>query len=231
MAIITKASKAASFFVSVIMVVDRQVIVVKKFLLLFCLFLSLTASPALADSKKTKSKTSSPVVKVSNKDIKVDSKRSYVILLKDQAYLTSKLKASKKLIKKKAIFSVAYVRFTDKQVYYANKNHQWIPAASTHGTVWYQEDAHTIMVLSTDKKGKLSYILYNPAKVTRLLLTHNSYVYDAQGQLFLSKKSTITNLKKGQVLDGYSSQTVNGKKFYLTNKGWIKASNAKVVKK
>lgn len=87
------------------------------------------------------------------------------------------------------------------------------------------------MILTTDKKGNLSYSVYNPVPtVTSLITKHNAYVYNNAGQLRRTKYGTITLIKKGTLLKGYSIKRVEGKKFYITNHGWIKYNNLEKVK-
>ena len=44
-------------------------------------------------------------------------------------------------------------------------------------------------------------------------------------------KGTVKVIKKGRCVKAYSLHVLNGKKFYLTNYGWLKAANLTKTKK
>lgn len=158
--------------------------------------------------------------------IQTNPTNSYVILNKDAKYLTSKNKATKKLIKKGSGVRIYYLRFGSKnKVYYANKAKQWLPASSTRGNVWYHQKNGGQMVITTDKKGKLKYNVYAHNNITKVVLIKNAYQYNSKGMLASSKM-----LKKGTHLNVYAKKKIGKTSYYVTNHGWINVANAKVLK-
>lgn len=178
-------------------------------------------------AKKTSKKKSSKSKKTASiKIIKTISSKSYVVLNKKTNFLTLQNKRTKSVARKGQGYRVYYLRF-GKQAYYGTKNKKWLPASATYGTVWYGPRSNQ-MILSTSKKGKLSYSIYDPAATVSLTVKHNSYVYNDRGML---NHGTIKVVKKGSRVKGYSLHKINGINFYLTNKGWLKAANLAKTKK
>lgn len=158
-------------------------------------------------------------------------KTSKVTLNHNAHFYNSKGKKQKKTAKKNKSYTIYQIRTIDTTTYYKTKNNLWLKANDVRGSVQYQENEYSVMTLTTDKKGKLSYAVTLPdPSIKNLVVTHNSYVYDNNGQLQLGKKGTITLLKKGKKIKGYSIRKVHGKKFYITNYGWIKYKNLTEVK-
>lgn len=182
-----------------------------------------TANKSAVQKKTTKTK-------VNLSAIKTNSKLSYIILNRNSYYYNNENKRTKSRLKKNHGYRIYYVRHSGERTFYGTKTKKWILSSATRGTVWYQEDDNNTMILTTNKKGKLSYTLYDPAQVTPLILKRNSYIYNDQGILQLEKGGTVTTLKKGRKVKGYSLQKVNGQKFYITDQGWIKANNVAVYK-
>lgn len=196
------------------------------------------ANPVLANNIKkakttvtqntiTKSKTQKQVKndRKSTKVLTTYSKLSYIVLNKNTHFVNDQNKKTKSLAKKGKGYRIFYVRYKGSKIFYGISKKKWLPASSTRGTVWYKEDNNNTMILSTNKKGTLSYQLHEAVNVVNLVLKRNSYVYDDQGLLERNKNNGIIVLKKGKKLKGYSIRTVNGKKFYITNYGWIKFNN------
>ena len=157
--------------------------------------------------------------------------KSSVRLNKNASFYDSFGKKSKKIAKKNSLYKIYQIKTLNNQTYYKTKSDLWLLAKSTNGEVWYKQSPNNTMILTTDKKGNLSYSIYNPAPtVTNLITKHNAYVYDNTGQLNRTKYGTITLIKKGTILKGYSIKRVAGKKFYITNRGWIKYNNLEKVK-
>lgn len=214
---------------------------INKSLILVIASLGMIASnvnPVLANNTKkakttvTKKSTAKNItkeqVKNDRKSVKAlttYSKLSYVILNKNTYFVNDQNKKTKSLAKKGKGYRIYYVRYSGSKIFYGISKKKWLPASSTRGTVWYKEDNNNTMILSTNKKGVLSYQLHEAVNVVNLILKRNSYVYDDQGLLERNKNNGITVLKKGKKLKGYSIRTVNGKKFYITNYGWIKFNN------
>ena len=166
--------------------------------------------------------------KIPSNWITTNSKNSYVVLNKTTHFLTSKNKSTKKTIKKHQGLRIYYLRYGDNEkVYYAGKDKRWIPSSSTYGTVWYNQNDGSQMILSTNKKGKLSYQVYAPYRRIKLVLKKNAYIYNSRGLL---EKGTVKMLKKGKKLTAYSVQKIGKIKYYVTNYGWINTHNAKVIK-
>ncbi|WP_251716657.1 hypothetical protein [Lactobacillus agrestimuris] len=177
-------------------------------------------------TKKTvasKDKSKSKQEKVEK--IKTYSKISYVVLNKNTNFVDSQNKKLKTVAKKSAGYHINYVRHSGSKIYYGVTSNKWIPATATHGTVWYEESGSNTMILSTNKKGKLAYQIYESVNITPLVLKRNSYVYNEQGILDKTKSGGITILKKGKKVSGYSVRNVAGTKYYITNYGWIKYNN------
>ena len=84
------------------------------------------------------------------------------------------------------------------------------------------------MIITTNKKGRVTYSSYTPVSATTLRVKHNAYVYNNRGML---NKGTVKVIKKGRCVKAYSLHVLNGKKFYLTNYGWLKAANLTKTKK
>lgn len=160
--------------------------------------------------------------------IKTDATKSYVVLNKNTNFLNQKNQKSKKTAAQGKGYRIYYLKTVASQLYYGTKQKMWLPAKMTHGTVWYSENSTNMMVLTTSKKGRLSYSLYEIAQKQPLVVIHNAYVYNNQGLLAKNKNNALTVLKKGQKLVAYTTSQVNGNKFYVTNRGWIKVRNAQV---
>lgn len=157
--------------------------------------------------------------------------KSSVRLNKNAPFYNSFGKKLKKLAKKNTLYKIYQIKTLNNHTYYKTKSDLWLLAKSTNGEVWYKQVSNNIMILTTDKKGNLSYSVYNPVPtVTSLITKHNAYVYNNAGQLRRTKYGTITLIKKGTILKGYSIKRVVGKKFYITNHGWIKYNNLEKVK-
>lgn len=157
--------------------------------------------------------------------------KSSVHVNKNTPFYDSFGKKTKKIAKKNAFYKIYQIKTLNNHTYYKTNSDLWLLAKSTNGEVWYKQVSNTTMILTTDKKGNLSYSVYDPAPtVTNLITKHNAYVYDNRGQLSRTKYGTITLVKKGTVLKGYSIKRVAGKKFYITNLGWIKYNNLEKVK-
>lgn len=159
--------------------------------------------------------------------IETNSKKSVVIANCKQNYLTNKNKKSKKVIKRGQKIRVYHLRY-GKQVYFANKKKQWLPSSKVHGKVVYQTANHEMMTLRISKKGRLSYAVSSAARTVSLIVKHNAYVYNDRGRL---NKGTVVTIKKGSHVKGYSLHKIGAKKFYLTNKGYLKAANLTKAKK
>ena len=191
------------------------------------------AKTNLVDKKKKEAKTASKKktqeqAKNDQKSIKslaTYSKLSYVVVNKNTNFINGQNKNTKSIAKKGKGYRIYYVRYSGSKIFYGVSKNKWLPASVTHGTVWYKEDNNNTMILSTNKKGQLSYQLYEAVNIIDLILKRNSYVYDDQGMLERNKDNSIIVLKKGKKLKGYSVRNVNGKKFYITNHGWIKFNN------
>lgn len=176
--------------------------------------------------KYKKAKKSKSSQKINKSWIKTISKNSYVTLNRNTHFYSSKNHQLKNKAKKKAGFRIYYVRF-GKQIYYANKSKKWLRATDTHGSVRYRT-GNNIMIITTNKKGRVTYSSYTPVSATTLRVKHNAYVYNNRGML---NKGTVKVIKKGQRVKAYSLHVLNGKKFYLTNYGWLKAANLTKTKK
>lgn len=158
-------------------------------------------------------------------------KKSKVTLNHKAHFYNSKGKKQKKTTKKNKSYTIYQIRTIDNDTYYKTKSNLWLKSSDVRGSVQYQENEYSMMTLTTNKKGKLSYKITLPdPSIKDLVVKHNSYVYDNNGQLQLGKNSTVTLLKKGKKIKGYSVREVHGKKFYITNYGWIKYKNLAEVK-
>lgn len=153
------------------------------------------------------------------------SDHSYIVLNQATTLLNNNLQKTKKKAKKGQGYRIYRFENNKNQIYYALKNNLWLPAKSTHGTVWYREN-NSIVVLTTNKKGQLSYSFYDAAsQIKNLVVTHNAYVYTSRGLIQRNKYGTITLLKKGRKLRGYYISKLNGQNFYITDHGWVKTKN------
>lgn len=207
------------------------------------------SSPVFA--AKNSQKSNDKVVKVTKKtkvkeiaesDVQLDEdnedqlfntivKRSKVTLNHKAHFYDSNGKKQKKTAKKNKSYTIYQIRTIDADTYYKTKNNLWLKSSDVRGSVQYQENEYSVMTLKTNKKGKLSYTITLPdPSIKDLVVKHNSYVYDNNGLLQLGKNSTVTLLKKGKKLKGYGVRKVHGKKFYITNYGWIKYKNLAKVK-
>lgn len=193
----------------------------KRWIFRLLLLLAVLMLPARTVSAKKASKTTIP-----SSWIKTISKKSYVITNKNTTFLTSKNRKTKTKAKKGKGYRIYYLRF-GKRIYYATKAKKWLPASATHGTVWYKSGNDT-MVLTSNKKGRVSYTVYDPAQIIPLTVKHNAYVYNSHGLL---NKGTVKLIRKGTRVKGYSRRKVRGTTFYITNKGWLKAANLTKTKK
>lgn len=161
---------------------------------------------------------------------KTISDHSYIVLNQSTTLLNNNLQKTKKKAKKGRGYRIYRFESSKNQVYYGLKNNLWLPAKLTHGTVWYQENNNTV-VLTTNKKGRLSYSFYDAtSQIKNLVVTHNAYVYTSSGLIQRGKYGTVTLLKKGRKLRGYYTSKLNGQNFYITNYGWIKAKNVTVYR-
>lgn len=187
----------------------------KKFFitLIFTLFLGSISTPVLAKT-------------LSAGATKTDIQKSYVVLNRKTAFLNNQGKKTKKYAIKGRGYRIYYLKTKGKQIYYQTKNKLWLPAENTHGTVWYAENSSNTMIVTTNKKGQISYSLYSSVQSTKeVTLKRNSYVYTNQGLLKKDKHNAITLLKKGQKLKCYSYIYVHGTRYCVTNQGWVKAAN------
>ncbi|KRN14407.1 hypothetical protein FC38_GL001068 [Lactobacillus gigeriorum DSM 23908 = CRBIP 24.85] len=178
--------------------------------------------PSTLVTASPKNKTKAPKIVVETDPveiIKTDAKQSYVRLIK-----------AVKPYRANSGVRIYYVKITDQGLLYGTKKKQWLPASSTTGTVWYQEDGKINMVVFTDSKGKITYQLYDPVASATVELIHNAYLYDRQGQLILNRKGNLVKLLKGKKLTVYTKQQIHGKPYYLLKEGWIKVSNTKILK-
>lgn len=181
-----------------------------------------TTKKTVAAKTTKKSQNTKTTKKAATNIITTSSKTSYVFLNKDTNFVTINNKKIKSVAKKGSGYRIYYARYSGSIIYYGTKTKKWLPSSSTRGTVWYKEDNNNMMILSTNKKGALSYQLYNLVNVIALKTKRNSYVYNDQGQL---NKGTVTVIKKGTRITGYEQKTINGTSFYITDQGWIKANN------
>lgn len=181
-----------------------------------------TTKKTVAAKTTKKSQNTKTTKKAATNIITTFPNNSYVVLNKNTNFVTLSNKKTKSVAKKGSGYRIYYARYSGSIIYYGTKTKKWLPSSSTRGTVWYKEDNNNMMILSTDKKGVLSYQLYNPVNAIALKTKRNSYVYNDQGQL---NQGTVTVIKKGTKLTGYDQKTVNGIKFYITDQGWIKANN------
>lgn len=112
-------------------------------------------------------------------------------------FYNSEGKKQKKIAKKNKSYTIYQIRTIDKNTFYKTKNNLWLKSDDVRGTVQYQENEFSIMNLTTDKKGNLSYSIDNSNPVIKEMITkHNAYIYDNNGQLDLSKKGTVSLIKK-----------------------------------
>ncbi|TSO25759.1 SLAP domain-containing protein [Lactobacillus sp. LL6] len=153
-------------------------------------------------------------------------KNSRVTLNHKTNFYNSEGKKEKKVAKKNKSYTIYQIRTIDKDTFYKTKNNLWLKSDDVRGTVQYQENEFSIMNLTTDKKGDLSYSIDNSHPIIKeMTVKHNSYVYDNDGQLDLNKKGNVTLIKKGKKVKAYAIREVANKKFYITNYGWIKYKN------
>lgn len=151
--------------------------------------------------------------------------KSYVVLNQKTHFYNRHGKKSKKIARKGAGFRIYQVQ-TKKQIFYETKNHLWLPAKATHGTVWYQESNKQPMILTTNRKGRLVYLLYEPVtRGAKMIVKHNAYVYDRRGLLQRNKKGNVLLLLKGQEVTAYDKERIGRQTFYVTDHGWLKANN------
>ncbi|MDE7056789.1 MAG: SLAP domain-containing protein, partial [Lactobacillus sp.] len=194
--------------------------------------ISFTNSKTKGTSQTNKSKTK--IIEPEDKEEQLSNtivSKSSVRLNKNAPFYDSFGKELKKTAKKNTLYKIYQIKTLNNHTYYKTKSDLWLLAKSTSGEVWYNQASNNTMILTTDKKGNLFYSVYNPAPtVTSLITKHNAYVYNNAGQLRSTKYGTITLIKKGTVLKGYSIKRVAGKKFYITNHGWIKYNNLEKVK-
>lgn len=185
--------------------------------LMFVLFIGVWSTPVLAKSLSTGA-------------TKTDAQKSYVVLNKKTAFLNNQGKKTKKYTAKGRGYRIYSLKTLGKQIYYRTKSKLWLPAETTHGTVWYDENSSNTMIVTTNKKGQISYSLYSSAQSTKeVILKRNSYVYTNQGLLKKDKHNAITLLKKGQKLKCYSYIYVHGTRYCVTDQGWVKANNVTAV--
>lgn len=158
-------------------------------------------------------------------------KTSKVTLNHKAHFYNSAGKKQKKTAKKNKSYTIYQIRTIDNDTYYKTKSNLWLKSTDVRGKVQYQENEYSMMTLTTNKKGKLSYAVTLPdPSIKTLVVKHNSYVYDNNGLLQLGKKNTVTLIKKGKKVKGYGVRKVRGKKFYITNYGWLKYKNLTEVK-
>lgn len=185
------------------------------------------ASPVQVGQHKAKKTVKKRTTSAKQEIIATYSKISYVVMNKKAYLVNSNNQKTKHLAQKKRGYRIYYVRYSGSKIYYGLKNKEWLLATNTRGTVWYKEDNFNTMVLTTNKKGQLSYQLYSPVNTKQVVLTRNSYVYNDQGLL---DKGTVVTLKKGTKITVYQTRTINDTKFYISNQGWIKARNTMIPK-
>lgn len=157
--------------------------------------------------------------------IKTIASKSYVVLNQKTNFYTQKGKKSKKKARRGQGFRVYRVR-AKKHTFYQVKNHLWLLARATHGTVWYQQGKNNMMVLSTDGHGRLTYSLADLLKPSKsFVLQHNAYLYNNRGLPEQNKKGNVLWLPKGEKVSAYYQSKIAGQKFWLTDQGWLKAKN------
>ena len=158
-------------------------------------------------------------------------KSSKVTLNHRANFYDSNGKKDNKTAKKNKTYTIYQIRTINNDTFYKTKNNLWLKSDDVRGTVKYQENEFSAISLITNKKGKLTYLIDNSNPVIKeMIVKYNSYVYDNSGQLDLSKKGTVTLIKKGKKVKSYGVRKVGNKKFYITDSGWIKYKNLEEIK-